>query len=389
MITASALERVLACPGSLALPHVSSTSPAADRGTAGHAFLAAAGKLGREAALEAVPEEHRPLCEAIDLDRLPVNLLTEATYAWSPATGAARFLGVDLGRDYSGVQPGEMAGTADVVGVDPEGRRALVADYKLGFTDVTPAARNPQLTFLALCVSLVYGLDEVHVEIIRIRPDGTPWRDRAALDVLELAAFAARLRLLPDRVELAKTMVASGWPPSVAEGPHCRWCPAFAACPAKGRLAVQVAEGRLLDGPEALLPLTPERAGLAWDRLKAARQLLAHVERAVMATLEEAGGVLPLPGGRQLVKRQAPGNEALVGAVAFQVLAELHGVDVAAKAVEMKATKSGIRDALRPIATKHGELGRAEKAVLEEVRKRDGATRGVRTVVEEVEAPAP
>src|SRR5690606_33417344 len=98
VITASKIERVAACPGSEALPHAESTSAAAERGSAGHAFLAAAGKLGREAALEQVPEEHRALCEAIDLDRLPVDLLAEPAYAWDPVTGKARFLGANIGR---------------------------------------------------------------------------------------------------------------------------------------------------------------------------------------------------------------------------------------------------------------------------------------------------
>jgi hypothetical protein len=385
VITASALERTLACPPSHVLPHARSSSVHAERGTAIHAFLAAA-SVDREAALEACTEDVRPICEAIDLAALPVHLLPEAAYAYHWSTGAARFLGSNIGRDYSGVRPDEAAGTADVVGVDPEARRGFVADYKTGHGDVTPAARNAQLRFLALCVARVHGLDVVVVEIIRIRPDGRPWRDRATLDVLDLAQFAGELAALPRRIHEAAEDFVHGRSLEVHEGPWCRYCPAFASCPAKARLAVQVAEGRVLAEAEALLPLTPERAGVAWGRIKEAEAFLAHVKRAVLATLEEAGGELPLPDGRRLVRRTAPGNERLEGPTAFAVLAEFHGSEVARAAVEMEVTKAGIRDALRPVSAKHGDLGRHEKAALAAIRERGGAARAKdKVVIEEIE----
>lgn len=387
MITASSLERISACPPSYVLPQARSSNAHAERGTAIHAFLAAAGR-DREAALEACPEDVRPLCEAIDLATVPVHLLAEAAYAFDPATGAARFLGADIGRDYrrAGVRPSEMAGSADVVGVNAEARVGFVGDYKSGFGDVAPAARNAQLRFLALCVARVHDMDEVRVEVIRIRPDGRPWRDRATLDLLELAQVAAELARLPGRVAAAAESLVTGGRVDVTEGQWCRYCPAFSACPAKAKLAVQVAEGRVLAESDAMLPLTPERAGAAWSRIREAEIFLAHVKRAVLACLDENEGRLPLPGGRALVKRTAPGNEKIDGPTVFAALAELHGVEVARAAVDMEATKAGLRNALRPVSTKHGELGRNEKRALELIRERGGASRATRTVVEEVDA---
>jgi len=385
MITASQRERVAACPASEALPHVHGSSEPAERGQAIHAFLATAGS-DRAAALAACPEDWRPICEAIDLSKLPTHLLTEAAFAYDPIAGTARYLGSNLERDYAaaGVLEHEMAGTADVVGVDPVAHRGYVGDYFTGFSEMR---KDAQLEFLALCLFVAQDLDEVVTEAIQIGPDGKPWVERRVYDVLELARVAAELRRLPALVQRARTELAERGVADVHEGAWCRYCPAFAACPAKGRLAVQLARGQLVEPGRDAERFTPELAGMAWARLKAAKQVLAQVERGVRAALDEHGE-LPLPGGRRLVKVVASGNESLDGAIAFQVLAEQHGLDVARSAVTMEVTKAGIRNALRPVAQKHGELGRANDAALEAIRARGGASRGTKTSLEEIAAPA-
>jgi hypothetical protein len=225
-----------------------------------------------------------------------------------------------------------------------------------------------------------FGRPKARVERFRLGDDGQVYRDAHVYDDLDLDAFELELR--------ERLLGAPADPTDLHLGEWCRYCPSFAVCPAQASLAVQLAHGQLLDEqPGELLPLTPERAGLAWLRLRAVKQLVAHVERAVIATLDQNGGTLPLPDGREVRRLIKPGNERLDGIKVFEAVAELYGPKVAEKAVEMSATKTGIRDALRPLDSKRGALSKAEAAVLAKVRAAGGATRKPTTSIEEVEAP--
>lgn len=368
--TASGLERVLACPGSTRLTQIRSTSAEAEGGTSRHSFLELiANGATREAALAEVPEEHRAICEALPLDELPTDLAAEVAFGLDLADGRAWEIGRSIGREYGEVPVFAICGTADAVGVGDDA--VIVIDYK-GPGNRTPARRSVQLRFLALAACRAYGKERALVMRIRLGDDGAVYRDSHSYDLLDLDGFELELR---ERLVAAKRT-------EIAEGPWCQYCPAMAHCPAKALLAVQVAEGRILDEPVAHLPLTPTRAGLVYERMKAAKAFLAHLERAVMACLDEAGE-LPLSNGRVLRKVVGPGNESLDGDVVFAVLDELYGRGVADAAVERRATKAGIRAALKPLG---GKVTQLERAALDKVRERGGASRPMRNSVEEIEA---
>lgn len=373
--TASSLERVLQCPGSTKLVQIRATSEASAKGTGKHRYLElVANGETPEAALDQVPPEFRAVCAALPIDDLPTSLAAEVALALDLADGRAWEIGRGLDRAYGDDLPVfSIAGTADVIGIGDD--FVYVADWK-GPGNRTRARDSVQLRFLALAACRVYGKSRARVERIRLGDDGEAWRDHHDYDDLDLDAF---------ELELRERLTAGPWT-AIHEGAWCDYCPAMAHCPAKARLAVQLAEGRIIEAPGEMLPLTPERAGLAWGRLRAAKKLLTHIEAAVMATLEENGGSLPLPDGRVLRRVSRPGNERLDGEKVFHAMAELFGAEVAEKAVEMTATKGAIKDALRPIATKRGELGRAEAAVLDKVRAAGGATRKPTTSLEEVDA---
>lgn len=373
-MTASGLERAMRCGASRHLPVVQSSSAAADRGTWRHAFLARVGQVGAEAALADVPEEHRAACAALPIDELPTNLTAEMAFAYDVETGHGRIIGVNVDRNYGKLADAEIAGAADVVGM--AGETALILDWKsVGYRQ--RAKDSVQLRFLALAAARIYQVERVRVEIVRLGDDGEAWRSDHTYEALDLDVFAAELRTWA-----ALTADDRGF----HEGPWCDHCPSFSYCPAKTMLALQVAEGRVLDGPDASMPLSPERAGIAWQRIRGARKVLDHIERACMATLEEHGS-LPLPGGKALVRRSVPGNEKLVGDVVYDVLTAKHGAAVARAAVGMVATKAGIKDALRPLGTKRGQLTKMESEVLLEVRKRNGSQRGTRVELQEIDAP--
>jgi hypothetical protein len=317
-----------------------------------------------------VPEEWRDLCAAIDTDALPVTLAAEQSVAFSTLSGAARVVGTR--RDYSKATEHEICGTADVVGVD--GDTIYVGDYKTGWGDVTEPASNPQVRFLAMAFARSFGCSAAVVEVIRIREDGTPWRVRAELDALELDLIADEMRALP------RLLVASE--PTISEGAHCKYCPAQLHCPAKTQLVRIMATGEVGDWLQPTSPMTAEMAGLAWSRIKAAKAIVAQVERACHAALDQLGE-LPLPGGRRLRKVLAEGNEQLDGDEVYTAALQLHGAGVAQKCVTLGATKKRIGEAMREA---YGRGGAAkERELLDVVRQRGGAVRPMREKVEEVE----
>lgn len=391
--TGSALERADACPASCALPQVRSTSVYAEAGTQRHKYLELIqGGATKEEALAQIPEEHRPLCAAIDVEALPAGCAAEVAFALDVDTGAARELGRGINRDYSQVRPNEIALTVDLVGLS--GEAVYIGDYKGPWATVTPAARNHQVRAGALAACRAYGRDHALVEIIRLREDGTPWRDIAELDTFDLDAFAYDLQVLRDRVLAARAVVEAGGVPDVAEGDHCRYCPAWHACPAKSSALVRVATGADLE-PLATLPaLSPELAGVAWERVRAAESLVKRLKAMARAAIAEAGPAgVPLSNGKRLREVITEGNLKLDGRIAYQVIRELHGQDLAEDAIDIDASQAAMKRALAR-AQQAGTIPArgataALKAILTTIEERGGATRPRTRKLEEVAPELP
>lgn len=381
MMSASQIERIKHCPASAGLPQVRETTAAATRGTAVHKFLQDVAAADRDTALENVPAEHLALCESIDLDRLPVELAPEVALAYNVETGTGRELGRSIDRHYIGLDDAEIPGTADVVGVDAG--VVFVGDWKTGWSEVPRAADNLQLRLLALAAARTYGCESAIVEVIRIRDNGASWRDRAELDVFDLDSFALELRQLVIEVMAAQQAIESQRWPAVHEGPWCEWCPAFNACPAKTTMLQRLADGSATNELDLMLPLTPEMASIAYERWQTAKHLLRRIERALHDFARKTP--IPLADGRWFGEVVKPGNERLDGDVAWAVVGELYGRDVADQAVNRQASKKGIREALRGHLPQGKPLSRAEREVLAQIRERGGAARQERTVVEEYE----
>lgn len=76
--SASALDRAIACPASVAMgPQINSSSTAADRGTAIHLYLEQCA-LGIANPLAGVPSEYHEVCLAIDVDALFADFETDS-----------------------------------------------------------------------------------------------------------------------------------------------------------------------------------------------------------------------------------------------------------------------------------------------------------------------
>ncbi len=339
--TFSAIERADACPPSVSLPQAASSSPFAARGTAIHAYLADPCHD-----LDAVPEEHRAACAAIQLDRIPagVEWAHEVTLCYDPETDTGRELGRDLGRDYSGARPTEYVGTLDVIGLTPDA--AVVYDFKSGHGSVTSAAENMQLRVGALAACRAYGRDKAIVGIVYLR-DEEPVFDVAELDSLEIEITAAQLRRLTRKL-------SSEQPPT--EGEWCRYCPAIAHCPPKVSL-LRAACGE----PESLsFAITPENAAKAYAAWKRADDVLGSLKKALVAFAESTPIDL---GGGKVYGPKASTSEKLDPLVVEAVLTKLYGPEVARQAVELKATKASVERA----------TGK-KKEPLEAIRAAGGAT---------------
>jgi SAM-dependent methyltransferase len=369
------------------LPRATEQSDAAVAGIAKHMFVELVCTRGRDFALKFLEERHPewvPVCDAMDLDKIPTMLASEVAFAYDVAADTAREVGRGSKVDYRTIDlaPFEIPGRADLVGVGNDA--AYVADLKTGWSSATNARRNGQLLFLALAACRVYDRDSAIVELIYARPDGSVWKDRAELDAFELDAFADRLRELPSRVAVAQKAIELNGEPNISQGPWCRYCPAFASCPAKTKLVRAIGDGSEIAALQKLQPLTQATAATAYHRLRSAKELLAKVESAVYAYARETP--IDLGDGQLLGEVTREGNERLDGEIAYAVIREIHGVEIADAAVARSVTKKAIGEALRG---KVPRLAPAEREVLDAIRAAGGSERPLRVVIEEYPRPTP
>lgn len=374
--SASRLDRVAVCPASAVLPQADYVSEAGKRGTAIHAYLASVGTIGKEKALEATPPEHREACAVLDLELLsavdPEKFAHEVTFAWSYKTCRARELGRNLNRSYAQATKDEIVGTADVVGLGDG--VVVIWDWKSGRAPA--AATSWQLRFLALAAARTYGVSSA--EVAMAQTNG--WIDPARFDAFDLDVIERELDNLVDRVLVEREAVARGEEPHMVLGSHCDYCSAIARCPAQTQLALAIG-GNPEEAIGAKLELTPENAPQVYERLSAAKRLIAFVEERLQAYA--TANPIALPGGRVYgpveIKR-----ETLDGDAAFSVLESLHGAGVARAACELKATKEGIKRALRPIAEEQGKtFSSLESEAFDELRRVGGVYASKTTQVRE------
>lgn len=377
-LTGSGLDRGYRCPPSLVLPQTRNTNVWAQGGNIIHGYLHKVATVGEAEAILSVEEEHREACSAIDLSALPASrpeaYAAEVAFAYDPATDTARELGRGLSREeaYQLLRPGEIPGTADVVGLTEDS--VVILDYKTGWADLGPVRRNLQLRFYALCAARVYGRNKARVGIIRVRPNDEPFWDCADLDLVDLDATAFSITETLDRATAAQEVLGAGGVPTTSQGEHCRYCPAFNSCPGKMALARELAS---LTEPTEFTPavLTEENFPAVWDRLVAAEAVLARVRE----VLEEFSRVRPVPAGDGYVIGPRPYSRDTINPdIAQVVLGELVDEQAANDAVCIaKETGKGlIEDALRKAKARGLKvvIKKKKEEVLGAIRDRGGIT---------------
>jgi hypothetical protein len=350
--TASALFRASKCPACFTLPWVQSTSPDAQRGIAGHRFLDLLGRGNTPAAsLLDVPEEHRAMCEAIELEGLPIGgrgFHQEESFAFDLESAQCRTLGQGLDRNYSLARASEIVGTADVVGYGSS-EAVRVFDYKFeDYESHTPkVATNPQIRFAALCAARCAKTEGAIGILIHIRPDGSHWEESALFDGLALDEVELELQTIARRVRAAGERVAAGEVPDVARGEWCRYCPAVCACPAVVGL-VRAAAGAPSQTAADLRAALHDRetAAAAYRHLREVDSALKETWAALHVLAVEHP--IDLGNGRVFgpVHSQRKAFNALK---ARAVLAEEYGTDIADNACTFDTSAAAIERALRPV----------------------------------------
>lgn len=339
-VSASAVPRLLACPGSAHLRQSEYHTDHADSGVDRHEDAETAADTGGE-----LDPRVRALIQPGD------TLATECSFAYDVSDDTGRPLGHLARRDYQQLRPFEIPGTIDLL-IRGNGKLTVV-DYK-SFEDVDPAASNAQLATYALMVARAVGLDEVTVAIVYL---AAPWRpaDVATLYSFDLDAHADRLRRL---------MI--GGDKTLRTGKHCKYCPAFHDCPEQRQLGEQASGGVLAARVEAMIPFeSDDDAKLAYDIWQRVIVFQKRLSAALHARAAERP--IPLGNGRAWGRLEKQGNEKLDGDVVWQAVKELHpGLEDTA--VVRHATKKRLEETLK------GKRG-AVPAVLKLVRDRGGATR--------------
>jgi hypothetical protein len=366
--SASRIDRAIHCTASVLLPQVDESGPAADRGTAIHRYLAT-GELPEDVELRAA-------CEVFDRATLPTDpalWAANVAFAWDCETDKGRELGRHLNRQYPETAPTEYRGEADVVGMDADGETVAVIDFKSGWSRKTPAHESMQLRMLALGACRAYGRSRARVALCHLRDDGSAYWEWAELDAFELEASGVVLRAL------AAAIAEGDDKPRMGE--WCRYCPAFRACPAQTALIRHMSWEPAQTAEDILSQLTPERAALAYQRLQQVREAMKRVDAALHAWAKEHP--IQLPNG-QVFGPVATTREVVSGDVAYRVLSEKYGQEVALAACEMSASKASIERALKPLAAKTGEkVTHLKRAALEALGAAGGLEEKVSVTVRE------
>ena len=343
-LTASRLDLAAKCPGSFALGHVQTESPAAGKGTEIHAFIETLLSEGLLEPQALTDPEARRVCERLDPkevfriaaarslagedaeeeDHEEGKLLVENALALSPDAGEALALPEGGGyRDYSEAPEGYVCGTADVIAVFWD--HVLITDWKSGGEVLPAPERNLQLRFHALAAALAYRVGRTTVQLAYIDGEGRITVSSFEFSEEDLAGIAAEIRGIVERIERARR-----GRPGFRVGSHCRYCPAFASCPAQAGAAQALLE-------EKLEELTPEKAAEAWRRLLAMEAATKKVRKALGDYAENRGGV-PLEDGRELRLVESR-RDTILPDVVMPLLRDLYG-DEADRAVSI--TKKGI-----------------------------------------------
>lgn len=283
---ASASARLLACPGSFALTAQvaasrddATTSVYAAEGTVAHRLIedwfqsarmpeARVGEVHHHAGHDIEITDEMARAVRVFLDEAE-RATRDAAICWSEKR-------VSLDRLWPEGAPLPMFGTADLLAVKwkPDGAIRLL-DYKHGAGVPVEVRDNPQLLYYALAAILDLGLLDATehgpgvgldalVDIAIVQP-----RARHAEGPVRRAHYTV-LDVLTWGHEVLKPGVQAALRPGAPlnPGPHCRFCPAAAVCPALRRSVLAVAQTEFSDSSSSPATLSDADLGALLDKIE-------------------------------------------------------------------------------------------------------------------------
>lgn len=324
--SASGLDRSIACPASCVLPRISSSSEAAERGTAFHNFIERILQgMVREVALDHVPAEYKEWCSLFDVnaalgcyDPNGDILYVEQPFAIDPVAGTVRLLPKTEHRDYLGVTPTEFYGTVDLICRDTAGN-LVVNDWKTG-RDLGDPRRKMQLRFFSLAMYMLHGVTKVNQRFTYIHEDGSSSAVGADVDAIDFEVTRDELKKLYASITGARRARDAGKTLTVTTGDHCQYCSSWAYCPAKAGIVRRVIPDlEVLE--ERLAAMTAEELGVAWTKYRELQDCLKRVENVLKERAKT--DPLPLPDGR--VVRALRQSKSSIDATRALALAKKYG----------------------------------------------------------------
>lgn len=352
-LSSSKLELLDKCEGAFTLPWRDSPNEWSDGGNERHAADESAITLG------VVPEEYE--------SRWPgLTWRAESAHVYDVSSDTSRWIGAGIHRAYGDLRPFEVPGTIDAEGrgVDSEGRTLLVVGDRKGFEEQAPATEHAQVRFLALAAARVQPAQRI---VVFIRPE-IGAMDVAEVDpVFDLDVIAHDIRQRVIRAAGVRTRARGGELVQFATGRHCRWCPAFDACPKQQELRQLVLKDD--EDPELALQtvlLGDDDAPDVYELWKR----IGILHKRIGEQLYRHAAVRPirLRNGRVFGPHVKMGNREYDGPTVHAVVAAMSGLgrDVADKVVEMVASQAQFERVVRPLVAK-GKFTTTKKAVFGQV----------------------
>lgn len=224
-VRCSSLDRILACPGSMALTArvAPSSGAAAEEGTFLHwsAHDRMKRELGARGELGAQP--HRP--KSVDFSQWVADYYYRTVSDTVPE-GYALEVEVELVYDFARFT---LSGHIDALAVSPDGKEAIGFDLKTGYDPVDSADNNEQLFGYICCLLMAYPpLEHVTFYIVQPRNNEDDGYERVSkVEILgiqnnaAIAGFEARVNAALDDDRSLVTGVK-----------QCKWCAAASQCPA-------------------------------------------------------------------------------------------------------------------------------------------------------------
>lgn len=274
-LSGSKLPRAEKCPASFALPAIyEPSSKAAETGNEVHKQLEDIANGQREGKPQWLLEMFGELTKG------GARVYAERCLAWNPTTGLGRDLGTH-GRDYSGLRPGEIGCTLDLLVLNDNDASGTIWDYKTGFLGAP--VDSVQLSHQALAAAGAFGLEVVYAGIVKIDVEEKSHHEKTrTLGEMALDVEAHRIRGIVAGVEKVRRLPIAQLNVSPSED-ACRYCPCWQSCPAQTAAIVQVAQLAGLTLPDvAEITKTPAAAAKAIQIAKLLEPWIVEVKRAGM-----------------------------------------------------------------------------------------------------------